>query len=254
VSVAGQIRHCLVCDAETVRDRGVRRVMRDVFGTRTGPFRRGREPEELRRRWATAVSLRAYGALGLLRDEMEVLAVGPGLEEAIYWLTRRTHRVFATDLALADGAWDGNGIGPVLLDPGRQSSFPWNPRRLVVQPMPPGELRYDDGSLDVLLCANTFERTTGRAHAAAMAGELHRVLKPGGVAAVSLALRVDGDPGSSPRTFDEAELRGLLLSHELSWAASDPFEIPSPVTGPLSHADGRAWTTAHLLLVKPLYH
>ena len=127
MKVGTELRHCRVCDEAALGERGLKPMAKEVFGSgRLGGdgILRRRGPEnaaELRRRWSAAMSLRALAAFGVLGDEAEILAVGPGCEEAVRWLSLRTKRVFATE--------------PVPV--GER----WNPRRLVVQEMPPDQLR-----------------------------------------------------------------------------------------------------------------
>ena len=63
--------------------------------------------------------------------------------------------------------------------------------------------------------------------------ELHRVLRPGGVAAISTGFRLDGAaPGPSGRLLmDEAELRETILGDGLIWATASPLQLAasSPV-------------------------
>ena len=95
-------RHCRVCDEAALGERGVKAMAGEVFGP--GALRRGgllrrrglADAAELRRRWGTAVSLRALAEWGVLGEETEVLAVGPGCDEAVRWLSLKTKRVFAT--------------------------------------------------------------------------------------------------------------------------------------------------------------
>lgn len=195
-----------------------------------------RDRVEQRRRWAAAMSLRAFGALGILNHETELLAVGPDNDEAIGWLTAHTRRVFATELDTVEGAA--------------------NPRRLVIQPMSAVELRYEDGSMDAVLCSNTLEHLAGPEEARRAALEIHRVLKPGGAAAVSTTFRAEGSPDGRPGLllYDEPVLRATLLGDGLSWAIADPLEANAPDPQVVSRDGDLTWTSVHLLLVKPLYH
>jgi SAM-dependent methyltransferase len=260
VSVGEQIRHCRVCDAAALRDPGIRSLTREAFGRplQTSRWRVGArlDAAEARRRWGLAMSLRAFGVLGVAGERTELLVVGDRSDEAIYWLTRRVRRVFAGHLDLDDTAWRTDGAGgPMLIDAARQTELPWNPRRLVLQPMGLGELRYEDGSIDALLCAGALEGAGGLAEARRLALEMHRVLKPGGAAAITTTFRLQGPPGSAGDAvlFDEAELRDVLLGQELYWAFSDPLAAADLEADLASRDAEHVWTSVHLLLVKPLY-
>jgi hypothetical protein len=242
VTVATELRHCRVCDEPALAERGVKTMAREVFGSgrlRTGGLlRRARaDAAELRRHWGTAMSLRALAEFGVLGGEAEILAIGPGCDEAVRWLSTRVKRVFATE-------------------PLPDSEQPWNPRRVVVQEMRPSDLRYEDGSMDALICPAAFERLGTLNEAARVAREMHRVVKPGGVTAVTVGLRLEGQGSSAgePLLLDEAGLRSIFLTDELSWAISDPLDFEPADTRLASREGGLLWTSVHLLLVKPLYH
>ena len=255
-----------MCDSVGLADSRLRQLSRELFGPDPGlagrlPFLRrsapGGDPIERRRKWALAMSLRAFAALGVLDSETELLVIGPRCEEAVYWLTLRTRRVFTTHLERVEGAWSVNSSGdPILADPGRQTEHPWNPRRLVLQPMRPTDLRLEDGSLDVVLSANVLEHLSSIDEAMQVAREMHRVLKPGGVAAVSTTFRAEQSAEGPPGLllFDEPELRAALLGDGLSWAIADPLDVSAPDSEVASRDGDQLWTSVHLLLVKPLYH
>ena len=231
-----ELRHCRVCDEAALADRGVKTMTRDVFGVRPRGLLRGRgtmDPAELRRRWGVAMSLRAFAEFGVLGEAAEILAVGPDCDEAVRWLSQRAKWVFATD-------------------PVSEGEPPLNPRRVVVQEMAPTELRYEDGSMDALIAPAAFDRLESLGAARAAAAEMHRVIKPGGVAAITVGLALEGSP--TPPILDQAALRAVFLADDLSWAISDPLD-PRPAGSSAASREGeRVWTSVHLLLVKPLYH
>ena len=170
--------------------------------------------------WAVAMALQAFDSLGVLSQDAEVLVVGPDTGPAVGWLTPRAARV-----------------------------------RHLPDPATPLEVGEEDGSFGVILCSGTVERMRGPEEARAAMRELHRVLRPGGVAAVSLAYRLEGSPpGPAGRLLlDETGLRETALGEGLTWAITSPLDLA--VSSPLVERDGaHVWTSAHLLLVKPLFH
>ena len=109
--------------------------------------------------------------------------------------------------------------------------------------------------MDAVICPAAFETLGGVEEARDVAREIHRVVKPGGVAGITVGFRIEGTAApKGPVLFDEAALRSVFLADELSWAISDPLD-PRPADSKLASRDGETvWTSAHLLLVKPLYH
>jgi SAM-dependent methyltransferase len=234
-------RHCKLCDRADFGDGELRRLIREIYPrdrerSRETPgkrwFQRFPSGSEDRRYWETAMSVRAFDSLGVLRDDAELLGIGASADAEARWLTGRARRVFASDL-----------------DPAEQWEGPWNPRRLVVQPMDPRELRYEDDSMSGVFCAGAIERFDSLDQARRCVEEIHRVLRDGGVATIVVPYRLDGsaDRASGRLIFDEQRLPelygGLLwtLAGPLDTNASDPL---------VSREDGEAWTSAHLALVK----
>ena len=178
------------------------------------------------------MSVRAFESLGVLRDDAELLGLGLGMEAEAGWLTGRARRVFAS-----------------AIDPGGQSEGSWNPRRLVVQAMDPLELHYEDGSMDGVFSAGSIERCAGFDQARRAVEEVHRVLRDGGVATITVPFLLEGSAELTARglLFDEQRLRDLYGG--LLWTLATPLD--TSVSDPLASRDhGAAWTSAHLALVK----
>jgi hypothetical protein len=234
-------RHCKLCDRADFRDGQLQRLIREIYigdreRSRRAPgkrwFQRFPSGSEDRRYWDTAMSVRAFESLGVLSQDAELLGAGLAAEAEARWLTSRTRRVFASDL-----------------DAGRQWEGPWNPRRLVVQPMDPRELRYEDASMSGVFCAGAIERFGSFDQARRCVEEIHRVLRHGGVATIVVPFRLggSGDRTSGRLLFDEQRLRELHGG--LLWTLATPLD--TDVSDPLVSREGdQAWTSAHLALVK----
>lgn len=216
---------CKLCDRVDLRDRRLREVIRDISSSnglrsRLPLLRPSLEPAQELGLWATAMALGAFDSLGVLSQDAGVLVVGPDTEPAVEWLTPRAGSV-----------------------------------RHLPDPATPLEVGEEDGSVGVILCSGAVERMRGPESARAAMRELHRVLRPGGVATVSLAYRLEGSPPGPPGRLlvDETGLRETTLGEDLTWAITSPLDlaVSSPV---VERAGAHAWTSAHLLLVKPLFH
>jgi SAM-dependent methyltransferase len=204
-------RYCKLCELEDFGDPDLRGLMRDAFAMhaeRAGPlFPSG---VEYRKYWEVAMTLRALRDLGALRPEGELLGVGAGAEATLFWLTRHVRRVFATDLYIDNEEWATQAPPAMLFDPSRFASCSFEPRRLVVQHMDALELRYPDESFDGVFSSSSIEHFGDLAAVRRAFEEMHRVLRPGGIAALSTEYRVAGE-GSLPGTllFTEGELLSL---------------------------------------------
>ena len=218
--------HCKLCEIEDFRDPDLEGLIRDAYGTHrrrhSREFPRGREE---RKHWEVAMTLRSFRDFGVLRDDAQVLGVGAGHEATIYWLTRHVGRVFATDLYMTEDPWSATDSDwDMLVDPGKHYQGVWNPRRLSVQHMDALELEFEDATLDGVFSSSSIEHFGKLKQIRRSVEEMHRVLRPGGIAALSTEFRLDGprkrDPGLV--LFDEAELRKVLLEG-LDWRLTDPL-------------------------------
>src|SRR5262249_44373986 len=112
--------HCKVCELEDFQDAGLRDLIREIFEPDREHFG-GRFPDgrEYRKYWEVAMTARAFREHGLLRDDARVLGVGAGHEATLYWLTKRTGQVVATDLYAADDPWSStDSSAEMLTNPG----------------------------------------------------------------------------------------------------------------------------------------
>jgi len=224
-----------ICNLEDFSHPDLLPVIRDVFAhelERFGPdFPRG---HEFRKYWEVAMAVRTLVHEAGLGEDAEVLGVGAGHEPTIFHLTRFVRRVFATDLYLDPGAWEGQASASLLIDPVDFWPFEWNPRRLVVQHMDALDLRYEDESFDGVFSSSSIEHFGGPDAVACSLDEIWRVLKPGGVLSLSTEWRIEGPRGGpvegGTMLFDADDLRDLVLG-ERPWSLLSPFdESISPAT------------------------
>jgi SAM-dependent methyltransferase len=275
-----RVGHCKLCELADFSDPELRELIRDVFATDSEYFGEREFPtgREYRKYWEVAMTLRAFRALGALREDAEVLGVGAGHEATIYWLTRHAGRVVATDLYAEEDVWSETDSGAdMLTDPGRYWDGPWNPERLEVRNMSGLDLRFDDESFDAIFSSSSIEHFGDFGDVRRSVEEMYRVLRPGGVAALATEFRLEGPGLGLPGLlrFDEPELRSLLLDG-IWWDPATPLDtsisqetLSSPVHSPDAVADAEAgkrgwsqyphivlyegpyrWTSVHVALIK----
>lgn len=186
---------------------------------------------EYRKHWETAQAVRALVIGGAVGADSEVLGVGAGNEPTIFCLTNFVKRVFATDLYLADG-WEESANTAMLTNPGSTWPGPWNRRKLVVQHMDALDLQYEDESFDGAFSSSSLEHFGDYAAVERSMRETFRVLKPGGVYAISTEFRIAGPPPGLPGIlmFDRAELDAHVIG-------TAPWEIVGPDKAAVDHAD-----------------
>ncbi len=219
------LSYCKLCELEDFSSPDLRDTIRDVSvaGDLPDEYPRGAEH---RKQWEIAMTVRALGELGALGDDAEILGVGAGREATIFWLTRHVRRVFATDLYGSQDAWSGKDSGAgMLLNPSAPPGFDWNPRRLVVQHMDALDMHYEDSSFDGIFSSGSIEHFGELEDIRRSVVEMHRVLKPGGVAALATEFRLEGgDRMPGTLFFDEPQLRSVLLDG-LDWEPASPLDL-----------------------------
>jgi SAM-dependent methyltransferase len=204
------------CELSDFRDPELRGWIREIFPheiTRFGaPFPDG---AEYRKHWEIAMTALALSRAGLLNERAEILGVGAGNEPTLFWLTNHVRRVFATDLYLDPAEWEQSADASMLLHPEIHWPGPWRPRRLVVQHMDARELGYEAESFDAIFSSSSLEHFGDRGDVARAVGEMHRVLRPGGLLSISTELRLQGPGPGLPGVlmFDAADIAELVIDN-----------------------------------------
>jgi len=185
-----------VCELEDFGNPDLVEVMRDVCAHKMAHF----SPEypkgvEHRKDWEVAMAVRSLREFGALRPDATILGVGAGTEDTLFWLTRHVKQVFASDRYLSAGAWEPLAPLSMLVEPKEVAPFDFDERRLVAQHMDGRALRYPDDTFDGIFSSGSIEHFGLMEDVAAAAYEMGRVLKPGGVLALSTELRISGPPG-----------------------------------------------------------
>jgi SAM-dependent methyltransferase len=216
-----------VCNVEDFADPELRRVMRRELPHEVARFGAAYPSgHEDRKDWETAMAIRAFEDHGLLDGEHDFLGVAAGIEALIYCLTRYARRVFATDLYLDPGVWSITAPVSMLQDPGRYWPSDWNPRRLVLQHMNALDLLYEDESFDGVFSSSSIEHFGDYGALERGMDEIFRILRPGGIAALSTEYRVSGPSPGMPGTlmFDRDEIAQHLIG-DRPWKLVSPLDL-----------------------------
>ena len=140
------------------------------------------------------------------------LGVGAGKEHTSFFLTNFFRWVFATDLYASSG-WDYASPPEMLIEPEKVGPrWDYNPRRLVVQHMDGTNLRFEDNTFDFIFSCSSIEHFGRPDDIIRAAREMGRVLKPGGIIAISteylltgpfrfLLLDADNSPAGAKRHY-----------------------------------------------------
>jgi len=163
-----------LCDRRDFDDPRVRSTIRDIAPGRS-------EAEEVERKlWEYAMLAMFLGDAGRLQEDTEILAVGAGHEDVLYWLANRVGRVVATDI-YGEGGFSGREAQDAMLaDPSQFAPYPYREDRLEARWMDARRLEFADHSFDAVFSLSSIEHFGTPADIARSAKEMGRVLRPGG--------------------------------------------------------------------------
>jgi SAM-dependent methyltransferase len=211
--------YCKLCELEDFADPDLRRYKSQLVPEH--------ERDRVHRKyWEFAQSARALVELRAVHRKADVLGVAAGAEATTFWLTNHAHRVFATDRYLEPAGWEIDAPRSMLLTPGQHAAGAWNPRRLVVQHMDARELQYEDASFDAVYSSGSIEHFGDHSDLGRALAEMVRVLKPGGIAALSSEYRLRGPGPGLPGTllFSADEIDELIV-RPYAWELVQPLDV-----------------------------
>ena len=170
---------------------------------------------EIRKEWEVVQSLRGLRDHGVLHRQARVLGVGAAHEWTAFYLTRFCEQVFCTDLYVSPGGWHEWAHKEMLTDPspyaeGRE----FDRQRLVVQDMDARDLRYPDAFFDGIFSASSIEHVGDLEDVATAMHEMGRVLRPGGIIALTTEFKVsahDGNGWANVRVFSPDTLQQYVI-------------------------------------------
>ena len=202
---------------------------------------------EHRKHWEYAHVVLGLEYLGAIHPDSWVLSVAGGHEEPAYELTNHVRWVFLVDIYGVGGFSGAEARDTVLSNPDAFATVPYNRNRLAVQYMNALDLRFEPGTFDAVFCLSSIEHFGGFDGAVAGLREIHRVLKPGGVGAITTECIVNGAPslelpGLKLFTPDEVErlahaVPGLVPVEPVDFSVSDASRaVVRPLGEVIEHA------------------
>ena len=143
------------------------------------------DPARLHRKeWEFAQGVYGLRKLRCLSPDAVALGLGAGTEPIIFFLAGRLRRVVATDLYA--GEFSEHEADPRMLrDPEAFAPFSYHRDRLEVRRMDATAIDYAPESFDLVFSFSSFEHFGSRRAQRACLAEIHRVLRPGGVAVLT---------------------------------------------------------------------
>ncbi|MBD2464551.1 methyltransferase domain-containing protein [Oscillatoria sp. FACHB-1407] len=135
-----------------------------------------------RKVWEFIQVYRGLKELGLLNGESRGLGLGVGHECLIYAFTNVCGEIVATDLYDSQN-WSTASMA--VNEVYERSPYPYRRDRLKVQHMDMTQIEYPDASFDFVWSCCSIEHVSSFEDLHQVYAEIHRVLKPGGIAALT---------------------------------------------------------------------
>jgi SAM-dependent methyltransferase len=172
-------RYVKLCDPADFRDPAVLAALREILPERDP------EAHVERKAWEFAMLALFLDDAGRLTEDTQALAVGAGDERIVFWLANRMGRVVATDIYGEGRFRDREAAASMVADPAAHAPFPYREDHLEVRRMDARDLRFPDASFDVVFSLSSIEHVGSPSDVARAAGEVGRVLRPGGHAVIA---------------------------------------------------------------------
>ncbi|XQQ05987.1 MAG: methyltransferase domain-containing protein [Leptolyngbya sp. IPPAS B-1204] len=164
-----------------------------------------------RKAWEFIQVYQGLKHLGLLNGESKAIGLGVGHENLIYAFTNVCGHVVATDLYESQ---DWSTAAMAVQDIYERNPFPYQRDRLLVQHMDMRQIEFPDQSFDFVWSCCAIEHVNNFYDLHQVYREIHRVLKPGGIAALTTEFNNTDHPRYEPnmlftdRAWVEAWLTG----------------------------------------------
>lgn len=165
----------------------------DYLGTKQFPQAIEDVSLQNRKTWEIAMAMYSFDKLGIINSKSEILGIGAAKEETISMLSNHVKRVFATDIYLDGGTWQHWYEKELLVDARPLMSHNYNHKRVVWQHVDGRDLPYEDNSFDGIFSCSSLEHFGDESDIRKAIEEACRVLKPGGIAAISSEFKISGE-------------------------------------------------------------
>jgi SAM-dependent methyltransferase len=136
--------------------------------------------EPHRKAWEFAMGALFLRDAGRLDGDAEILDIGAGSEDILFWLASRARRVVAVDIYGRGAFGEREAVASFLDDPAAFAPYEFPRERLEVRDMDARRLDFPDASFDAVVSFSSIEHFGTPADIAAASREIARVLRPGG--------------------------------------------------------------------------
>jgi len=176
-----------------------------------------------RKIWEYTQILFSLKQLEFLNPESLCLAVGAGREHLLYYLTYKIKKVFGIDL-YEGKYYGGEDEKDIPISTERYAPFPYFKEKLSLFRMNALKLEFPDNYFDFIFSASSIEHFGTKKDILKSIKEMYRVLKPGGVTAITTELKLNSLGTTLPnvKPFFFKELMDLI--HKAGFNTSKEFD------------------------------
>jgi SAM-dependent methyltransferase len=232
---------CKVCDLSDWNDQEFQLLLDELC------LSFGREFKH-RKHWEFIQTVRGLRQLGCLTPEAQALGVAAGHEHPIYYLANVIGKVVATDIYGQGEFAAGEAPAEMLTHPEQFAPFPYRRDHLVVEYMNALDLRYPNESFDIIFSLSSVEHFGGHAAASRAVQDMARLLRPGGVLALTTEVILNGVPHHE-FFLPEEVTRYLVMPSGLQVLEDIDFTISPLLTAhPLDLGTDISRTFPHIVL------
>jgi len=199
-----------------------------------------------RKIWEFNQALFGLRKLRRLAPEATALGIGCGHEELMYFLANRIAKVVATDLY--EGSYlGGESAADVLQHPAKYAPFRFRDGHLEVRQMDALALQFEAGSFDFVFCLSSLEHFGSDGDKLTALREMHRVLKPGGVAVLTTEI-VLNRLGRGSQYFQKKTLTRLVGAAGFALDGPPDLRVEKQYTDPPLALPMDAFASPHVVL------
>jgi ubiquinone/menaquinone biosynthesis C-methylase UbiE len=206
---------CKVANIADFKDQDFLNIFKkyDYLGTKQFPQAVENVSLQNRKTWEIAMAMYSFDTLGVINQNAEILGIGAAKEETISMLSNHVKRVFATDIYLDGGSWQHWYERELLMDARPYMGNLYNHRRVVWQHVDGRDLPYEDNSFDGIFSCSSLEHFGNESDIRKSIEEACRVLKPGGIAAISSEFKISGygDGFANVQLFDKERIERVWV-------------------------------------------
>ena len=176
-----------------------------------------------RKLWENTMAIRAFDRYDKLTRKATILGVGAGAGVTSFYLTKHVKQVVATDIYDQE-VWNAWSPKDMPENPGKYAPYPYEEKRLVVKAMDGRYLKFRDETFDAIYSSSSIEHFGEPEDIQQAVREMYRVLKPGGIIALSTEFKINDKAGWIPNTymFTPESLYELIIDPSECFVVDEP--------------------------------